>query len=61
MAAHVCPLCGQPGPRWLESSSAGTALNYYRCPACGEVWVVPKAEPGARPRTIAAGTIVDRP
>ena len=57
MSARPCPTCHAPAPRWLENSSAGADVDYFRCEICGHVWCLPKGEPNALPRTVTQGVV----
>jgi hypothetical protein len=35
-----CPECASDRTRWLEHASRAAAVDYFRCDACGAVWVV---------------------
>jgi uncharacterized OB-fold protein len=37
-----CPNCNAPGSHWLEISSKGAEVDYFRCTKCGHVWHIPK-------------------
>ena len=39
MYSQQFPACGYDSSRKLEHISPDTALDYYRCDACGHVWV----------------------
>jgi len=40
MTGHPCPACGRDDSRKLQCISPDVALDYYRCDACGHVWIV---------------------
>ena len=44
MPKSHCPQCGRTG-RFLEQSSQGSVVDYYRCDGCGHVWTTPKCDP----------------
>jgi hypothetical protein len=50
-----CPGCHGTTTRWLEGSSAGSIVDYYRCDMCGHVWSVSKLHPEAPPQTVVRG------
>ena len=39
MPGQPCPACGHEHSRKLEHISPDLALDYYRCDACGHVWI----------------------
>jgi predicted RNA-binding Zn-ribbon protein involved in translation (DUF1610 family) len=51
MPQWTCPTCQRPG-RLLESASANSLVNYYRCDRCGHVWAHDKCNPDDPPRDI---------
>jgi len=51
MPHRTCPTCQRPG-RLLESASANSLVDYYRCDHCGHVWAHDKRNPDAPPRDI---------
>ena len=51
----VCPECHSTTTRWLEGSSDGSVVDYYRCEACSHVWSVSKVHPEAPPQTVVHG------
>jgi uncharacterized Zn finger protein len=50
-----CPGCHTTTTRWLEGSSDGSIVDYYRCDTCGQVWTVSKVHPQAPPKTVVRG------
>jgi hypothetical protein len=46
-----CANCGKPG-RFLESVSKNAWVDYYRCDACGQLWVYDRGVPNAEPRIV---------
>ena len=51
MPDRLCTQCQKPG-RLLESVSEQAYAEYYRCDACGHVWVYQKDDPQAVPRDV---------
>lgn len=51
MPQCTCTTCQQPG-RLLESASADSLVNYYRCDRCGHVWAHDKRSPDDSRRDI---------
>jgi len=47
-----CAECRSLAIRWLDSTSQGALLNYYRCEKCGHVWTLPKGESDVAPTAI---------
>ena len=39
-AAPSCPECSSRHTRWLPATSELAVVDYFRCDACGAVWVV---------------------
>ena len=51
MPHRICPQCERPG-RLLEAASKQAWVIYYRCDACGHVWVYDKEDCNAPPRDV---------
>jgi uncharacterized OB-fold protein len=51
MPHRICPQCERPG-RLLEAASKQAWVIYYRCDACGHVWVYDKEDVNAPPRDV---------
>lgn len=45
MPGPPCPACRVDGSRKLTFLSPDPALDYYRCDACGHVWIIFKDAP----------------
>ena len=45
MPTLICPSCGHPTPRRVDSVSDMAHVNYYRCESCQLVWTTPKGQP----------------
>jgi endogenous inhibitor of DNA gyrase (YacG/DUF329 family) len=52
MPTRPCPECQHTAPRYLPASSDGSVMNYYRCPECGHVFMVPKDKPDGPPQHV---------
>jgi rubredoxin len=51
MPHRICPQCERPG-RLLEAASQQAWVIYYRCDACGHVWLYDKEDINAPPRDV---------
>ena len=47
MPNQPCPRCSADTPRELQAPIQYAAVNYYRCPECGHVWIVARDGSGA--------------
>ena len=52
MIKPPCPACENPEPRFLEATSEGALVDYFRCDTCRCVFNVPKGQPKAEPVSV---------
>ena len=51
-----CPECASRNTRWLQEASRAAFVNYFRCDACGAVWVVGQ-DPDSTHEVTIRGTV----
>jgi hypothetical protein len=60
MANNACPSCGVVGLRALPSLDGFSAVAYFRCPSCTQVWCI-RRDDGASVRRITGVSSGEKP